>query len=92
MFDDDSPRTAWSTDPERVDPDDYHASAPYAKQMTWAPCSACDLQVHAPATYVVYHGLRCPKCDAELLPPPSDPEDWTQRLFREEDELSEQLA
>jgi hypothetical protein len=83
--------TAWAVDPERIDPDDYPPGAPFAKQMTWAPCSACEVQVHAPVAQVLYLGLRCPRCQAPLLPPPADPEDWIRRLLRGEDELSEQL-
>lgn len=83
--------SAWAADPERIDPDDYPPSAPFAKQMTWAPCEACGIQVHLPVTQFVYLGLTCPHCSTQLLPPPQDAEDWLRRVLREEDELSEQL-
>jgi DNA-directed RNA polymerase subunit RPC12/RpoP len=83
--------TAWAQDPERVDPDDYAPGAPYARQMTWAPCAPCTLQVHVPVAQFVYRGLACPRCGHQLLPPPADPEEWVRRILREEDELSEQL-
>ncbi|MBM3457979.1 MAG: hypothetical protein FJX77_05550 [Armatimonadetes bacterium] len=81
----------WAGDPERVDPDDYGPGSPFVRQITWAPCDTCSLQVHAPVTQVVYRGLVCPRCGAELLPAVEDPEGWLQRVLREEDELSEQL-
>ena len=83
--------SAWAADPERIDPDDYPASSPFAKQMTWAPCEACGIQVHLPVSQFVYLGLVCPRCGSQLLPPPEDPEDWVRRVLREEDEFSEQL-
>lgn len=92
MIDEDLPTTSWSGDPERVDPDDYAPSAPYVKQMTWAECPDCDVQVHAPVTQFVYRGLTCPRCGNTVLSPPADSEEWTQRVLREEDELAEQLS
>jgi hypothetical protein len=83
--------TVWAGDPERIDPDDYPPSSPYARQITWAPCEPCGVQVHAPVAQIVYTGLVCPRCGARLLPPPEDPEDWVRRVLREEDEFSEQL-
>ncbi|HEU4754312.1 MAG TPA: hypothetical protein VFU47_14475 [Armatimonadota bacterium] len=83
--------SAWATDPERVDPDDYAPSAPFAKQMTWAPCEACGIQVHLPVSQFLYQGLMCPRCGMQLLAPPENAEDWVGRVLREEDEFSEQL-
>jgi len=89
---DDEPRLSrWAADPERIDPEDYSPSSPFAKQITWAPCEDCGIQVHLPVTLFVYSGLVCPGCGARLLAPPEDPEDWLRRVLREEDELSEQL-
>jgi len=85
------PAAVWAADPERVDPDDYAAAVPFAKQVTWAPCGRCGVQVHAPVTLVLYRGLSCPRCGARLLAPPPDTEDWMRRVLREEDECSEQL-
>lgn len=84
--------SAWAADPERIDPDDYPPSSPFAKQMTWAPCEACGIQVHLPVSQFVYLGLVCPRCGTQLLAPPEDPEEWVRRILREEDELSEQLS
>lgn len=84
--------SAWAADPERIDPDDYPPSSPFAKELTWAPCNDCGIQVHLPVTQYLYLGITCPRCDTQLLPPPADPEEWVRRVLREEDELSEQLS
>jgi hypothetical protein len=84
--------SAWAADPERIDPDDYPPSSPFAKELTWAPCGDCGIQVHLPVTQYLYLGIVCPRCDTQLLPPPADPEEWVRRILREEDELSEQLS
>ena len=81
----------WAADPERIDPDDYPASSPFAKEITWAPCPECAVQVHLPVSQFVFQGLRCPRCARTLLSPPDDPEGWLRRILREEDEFSEQL-
>jgi DNA-directed RNA polymerase subunit RPC12/RpoP len=81
----------WASDPERMDPDDYRPGSAFARQITWAPCAACRLQVHLPVSQVVYQGIVCPRCGTRLLHPPEDPEDWLRRVLREEDDLSEQL-
>jgi hypothetical protein len=91
MEDEEPQLSAWAADPERIDPDEYPASSAFAKQMTWAPCDACGIQVHLPVTQFVYRGVVCPRCRALLLPPPEDPEDWARRVYREEDEFTEQL-
>ena len=87
----DEQQTAWAGDPERIDFDDYPPNSPFARQMTWAPCEACGIQVHAPVTQIAYRGLACPRCGAALLAAPDDPEEWVRRALREEDEFSEQL-
>ena len=84
--------SAWAADPERIDPDDYPPSSPFAKELTWAPCNDCGIQVHLPVTQYLYLGIVCPRCDTQLLPAPADPEEWVRRILREEDELSEQLS
>ena len=88
---DDEQLAGWAEDPERIDPDDYPPSTPFAKQVTWANCGECGIQVHLPVSQFVYLGLVCPRCKSQILPPPDDPEDWVQRVFRAEDEFSEQL-
>jgi hypothetical protein len=85
------PLAAWAADPERIDPDDYPPGSPFAKQITWAACDACGIQAHLPVTQFVYAGLACPRCGAQLLPPPDEPEEWVRRVLREEDDFSEQL-
>jgi hypothetical protein len=85
------PGSAWTADPERVDPDDYAPGSPFIKQMTWAPCEPCGVQAHLPVSQFAYLGLVCPRCGARLLPPPEDPEEWVRRVLREEDDLTEQL-
>lgn len=94
LLDDESLETgaAWAGDPERIDPDDYPPSTPFAKQITWAPCASCEIQVHLPVAQFLYSGLICPRCSTLLLPVPEDPEDWVRRVLREEDEFSEQLS
>lgn len=81
----------WAADPERADPDDYSPGAPFVKEVTWAPCETCGIEVHLPVTRFVYQGLACPRCGERLLAPPADPQEWLRRVLREEDELSEQL-
>jgi hypothetical protein len=88
---DDESLSAWAADPERVDPDDYAPGASFVKQMTWAPCLACEIQVHLPVSQFVYLGVTCPRCGALLLDPPAEPEEWVRRVLREEDEFTEQL-
>jgi hypothetical protein len=81
----------WSVDPERIDPDDYPPGRIFVKVMTWAPCEACEIQVHAPVTQFLLRGLTCPRCEQLLMPPPSDAVDRLQTLLRQEDELAEQV-
>jgi hypothetical protein len=83
--------TAWSTDPERIDPDDFAPGNPFVREMTWAPCTRCNLQVHALVVHLLWNGLVCPRCGDPLLPPAAEPEEWLQRVLHEEDEFSEQL-
>jgi hypothetical protein len=92
MIEEDPQISAWAADPERIDPDDYPPNSAYARQMTWAPCEACALQVHLPVAQFAYLGLVCPQCGTQLLPPPVDPEEWVRRVLREEDEFTEQLS
>jgi len=85
------PAAAWAADPERADPDEYPPGTAFVKQMTWAPCEPCGLQVHGPVSLFVYAGLVCPRCGLRLLAPPEAPEEWVGRILREEDDLTEQL-
>ena len=81
----------WAGDPERIDPDDYPPSRPYARQITWAWCETCGIQVHQAVGQFLYHGISCPRCGQRLLEPPEEVLEWVRRVLREEDELSEQL-
>ncbi len=85
------PQATWSAEPERVDPEDYAAGSPFVRQMTWAPCAACEIQVHAMVAQILFRGLCCPRCEDMLLPASDEPEEWLQRILREEDEMAEQL-
>lgn len=91
LEEDEAPQSAWAADPERIDPDDYPPNSPFIRQMTWAPCAACGIQVHLPVAQFVFLGLQCPQCGTQLLAAPEDPEEWLRRVLREEDEFSEQL-
>jgi hypothetical protein len=84
-------RAVWAGDPERIDPDDYPARHPLVKLVTWAPCAACDLQVHALLTRRLLQGIICPGCGAQLLSPATDAGDRLAQTLRCEDRLSEQL-
>jgi hypothetical protein len=88
----DEQTAAWASDPERIDPDDYPPSSAFAKQVTWAPCDTCGIQVHLPVSQFLYAGIVCPRCGTQLLTPPEDVEEWVRRVLRQEDELSEQLS
>jgi hypothetical protein len=81
----------WGTDPERIDPDDYPPAKPFVKQMTWAQCSGCQLQVHLPLTQFLLQGLICPSCGSRLLEPPEDGPEQLARVLRREDVFSEQI-
>jgi hypothetical protein len=84
-------RGRWAADPERIDPDDYPPQQPFVKLLTWAPCPACELQVHVPVTRFLLQGLICPSCEAVLLSPPDDPSALLGEALRREDELSAEL-
>jgi hypothetical protein len=83
--------TRWAAEPERTDPDDYPPLRPSARIVTWAPCSACALQVHALASQYLLAGITCPTCGGRLLEPPEDGTDRLRVLLRQEDALSEQI-
>lgn len=91
MDEDEGGQLAWAADPERVDPDDYAPSQPFVKQFTWGACPTCGVQAHLPVTQFLYRGLVCPHDGTAIFPAPPDPEEWLQRVLRQEDELSEQL-
>ena len=82
----------WAAEPERADPDEYPSQEGFFKQLTWAPCAACAVQVHLPVTRFVYRGLICPRCGDTLLLPPDDAEEWLQRVLREEADFFEQAS
>jgi hypothetical protein len=82
----------WASDPERTDPDDYPPRQPFVKLLTWAPCPACDLQVHAPLTRFLLQGLVCPSCGARLLEAPADPSERLAAVMRQEDQNSAEIG
>ncbi len=84
-------RGQWAWDPERIDPDDYPPRQPFAKLLTWAPCPACELQVHGPLIQYLLQGLSCPSCGGRLLAPPDDASALLAEALRREDELSGEL-
>jgi hypothetical protein len=84
-------RTAWATDPERIDPDDYPVRTPFARLLTWAHCPNCDLQVHAQYTLFLLQGITCPTCGARLISPPAEASEQLAVALRREDSFSRQL-
>jgi DNA-directed RNA polymerase subunit RPC12/RpoP len=81
----------WATDPERIDPDDYPPRQPFVKLLTWAPCLACDRQVHALLTRVLLQGLVCPSCGRRLLEAPEDSSEALAEALRREDLFSAEI-
>jgi hypothetical protein len=71
--------------------DDYPPRQPFVKLLTWAPCAACDLQVHAPLTRFLLQGLVCPSCGARLLEAPGDPSEQLSEVLRREDLISAEI-
>lgn len=78
-------RERWAAASERIDPDDYLQQQPFVKLLTWAPCNACDLQVHAPLTRCLLQGLVCPSCGARLLDALDAPPERLAGILRRED-------
>jgi len=62
-------QTRWGHDPEPADPASVPPGAIYVKQVIWAPCTACDLQVHAALSQYYSAGLSCPECGGRLTSP-----------------------
>ena len=85
------PGGQWATDPERIDPDDYPPQQPFVRLMTWALCSACQLQVHTLLVRFLLQGVDCPSCGVQLLPPPADASVLLAEALRHEDELSARI-
>ena len=55
-------------------PEDSHGDpgAPNVKQVIWASCTECDLQVHATRTQCIAVGIACPECGKPLAPSASE--------------------
>jgi len=87
----DQPCGRWAGDPERIDPDDYPPRQPFIRLMTWAPCPACELEVHTLFVRYLLQGIDCPGCCARLLPPPADASAQLAQALRCEDELSSRI-
>jgi hypothetical protein len=81
----------WAVDPERADPDDFAPGRVFVKVMTWAPCDACGIQAHTPATQFLLRGLSCPQCGLLLLAAPENAMERISTLLRQEDEMAEQV-
>jgi len=62
-------QTRWGHDPELVDEEECPPGGIYVKQVAWAPCHQCDLQVHAALTHSLGAGLTCPECGSRLTSP-----------------------
>jgi hypothetical protein len=62
-------QTRWGHEPELVEPELQPAGSIYVKQVVWAACNQCDLQVHAALTQAVAGGLMCPECGSRLTSP-----------------------
>lgn len=64
-------QTRWAAAPAAVDAAQIPPGSPYVRQMIWLPCTACDLQVHAPLTRLLTDGVVCPECGQQLAAPAS---------------------
>ena len=62
-------QTRWGHDPEPMDDEAVPPGAIYVKQVMWAPCNQCDLQVHAALTQFYAAGVTCPECGSRLTTP-----------------------
>jgi len=62
-------QTRWGHDPEPVDEEEFPAGGIYVKQVTWAACNQCDLQVHVALTQFFGGGITCPECGGRLTAP-----------------------
>ena len=61
-------QTRWAHPPMPAPPGIPPGGA-YVRELVWAICPACDLQVHAALAIALGEGLRCPECGGALLPP-----------------------
>ncbi len=86
-------QTRWSQNPEIVDPDTTPPGSIYVKQVVWAPCLICDLQVHATRGVRVTEGITCPECGKLLLAPMSEGNSGAtvKRIHQEEARFHDQM-
>ncbi len=62
-------QTRWGHDPEPADPPCVPPGTIYVKQIVWAPCTECDLQVHFTLSQALAGGVACPVCGGRLTSP-----------------------
>jgi len=61
-------QTRWAHAPLPAPPG-VASGAVYVRELVWAICRACDLQVHGARAVVRREGMRCPECGGALTPP-----------------------
>jgi hypothetical protein len=61
-------QTRWAHAPTPAPPGVSPGGA-YVRELIWAICPACDLQVHGSLAVARGEGLRCPECGGALSPP-----------------------
>lgn len=86
-------QTRWGHDPEAMDEQEQPPGSSHVKQLIWAPCNRCDLQVHATLTRFLTHGLTCPECGDRIATPATrrNPEPELAKVRGEEDDFRRQL-
>jgi ribosomal protein S27E len=94
-------QTRWGHEPDEVDADLVGPGSVYVRQVTWAPCTECDLQVHIAVRHLLAAGIVCPECGSRLVAPMGgdaavaaaevarQEERFQQQLEREEDPCSD---
>jgi hypothetical protein len=85
-------QTRWGHDPDEVDAERVGPGFAYARQVTWAPCTACDIQVHVAVTRRLASGIVCPKCGNRLAAPiEGDAAMAAAEVARQEERFQQQL-
>ena len=64
-------QTRWAAGPGAVDPEQVPPGSTYVREVVWAPCTECDLQVHATCRQWIAAGIVCPECGRTLALAPS---------------------
>jgi hypothetical protein len=86
-------QTRWAHDPEPVDDGIVPPGQVYVKQIVWAPCVQCDLQVHATQTHSLVAGLTCPECGSRLTAATvlGNPDALAAKVMQDEEYLTAQI-